>query len=76
MRGYLEIFYCSFSVPSAFSRKGGKVEYFKGSEPGTGEKLGVCVCVLFMYFWSSFILELIPSATWILLRLKSQNTQI
>lgn len=63
MRGYLEIFYCSFSVPSASSRKGGKVEYFKGCEPGTGEKLGLCACVIhvllvFFHSWNHSIWDL------------------
>lgn len=39
VRGYLKIFYCSSSIPSAFSGKQEKVEYFKGCESGTEEKL-------------------------------------
>lgn len=63
MRGYLEIFYCSFSVPSASSRKGGEVEYFKGCELGTGEKLGLCACVIhvllvFFHSWTHSIWDL------------------
>lgn len=62
VRGYLEIFYCSSSVPSAFSGKGEKVEYFKGCESGMGEKLGrgglIHVLLVFLSFSSSFHLSL------------------